>query len=118
MKKKKIFVADDDPDILEIISIILEDYGYEVEKANSGQKLLKLKENFPDLILLDISMAGEDGSEICKKLKQLHETKDIPVLLVSANRNLELAATQCYANGYVSKPFDVEYLLSKVKEYA
>lgn len=115
--KKKIFVADDNPDILEIVSSILEHYGYVVERSHSAKKLLNLKGDLPDLILLDIRMSGEDGSEICKKLKQLQHTKHLPVILVSANNDLATTAKLCYADGYISKPFNINELLLKVEQY-
>src|SRR5689334_12889493 len=82
---KKILVCDDDEGILDIVSIILENKGYEVKIINTGKgiekKVLQYK---PDLILLDLWLAGMDGKEISKILKRDTRTKKIPIIIVSA----------------------------------
>ena len=78
-KDKKIFIADDDPDILEILSLMLRFNKYYVQASVNANDIFKKQEDLPDLILLDISMSGLDGREICKRLKQDKLTKKIPV---------------------------------------
>ncbi|TLD40279.1 MAG: putative response regulator (CheY-like) [Candidatus Jettenia ecosi] len=73
--KKKVMVADDNPDILDSTKIILEEAGYEVETAVDGQAVRRHHEEYPDLILLDIWLAGMDGADICKYLKGQETTK-------------------------------------------
>lgn len=112
---KKIFVADDDADILQIISIMLKTQGYEVDISKNANEIFNYqKYNLPDLILLDIWMSGLDGREICYELKKNILTKDIPVLFVSANANIREIAIEYKANGFIAKPFDMSYLLSKI----
>lgn len=113
--KKKIIVADDDQGVLEAIQMILElDGHYEVIITSQAESLLEKFPELPDLILLDIWMSGIDGRDVCKALKADESTKDIPVILISANQNLEEMAKYALANDYISKPFDVNYLLKKV----
>lgn len=114
---KKILVADDDPSILEALQMLLEDEGYNVETSNNGASLIKAREEYPDLILLDIWMSGMDGRDICRQLKNNDITKNIPVILVSANKDTEQIAKDAGADGFIAKPFEMEDLLAKVKEH-
>ena len=116
MSKKKVYIADDDPDILEVLTIILESKGYQVITSPDGRSLSKL-EDFPDLILLDVRMSGSDGSEICRALKSQDETKNIPVVLISANRNLSEIAKECGANDVINKPFDIKDIVNVASKY-
>jgi len=112
---KKIFVADDDNDILQIISIMLKTQGYQVDISKDANEIFNYqKYNLPDLILLDIWMSGLDGREICDALKKNILTKDIPVFFISANANIKEIATQYKADGYIAKPFEMNTLLSKI----
>ena len=86
---KKIFIADDDPDILAILSMMLRTSKYQVDASTNANDVFKYSNNLPDLILLDIWMSGLDGREICKRLKEDKLTKKIPVIFVSANSNIE-----------------------------
>ena len=84
MKKKKILVADDEPEIVDIVKRMLEDE-YEVITAYDGEEALrKAKKEKPDLILLDILMPKLDGWETLKKLKEDEELKNIPVSMLTA----------------------------------
>lgn len=116
-KKKKVLVADDDPAILEVITLILEDAGYDVKTTVNGQTEKFAQEYLPDLILLDIWMAGMDGRNICKGLKTKKSTKHIPVIMISANKDTEKIAREAGADGFLAKPFDMKDLLSKVAAY-
>jgi len=116
MNKKKVYIADDDPDILEVLTIILENKGYQVVTSPDGKSLSRLHD-FPDLVLLDVRMSGSDGSEICRDLKSKDETKDIPVVLISANRNLLEIAKDCGADDFISKPFDIKEIINVASKY-
>src|SRR4051812_9043999 len=85
---KHIFIADDDADILQIISMMLNTQGYQVETSNNAYTIFNERTNFPDLILLDVWMSGIDGRDICSKLKANDATKNIPVVFISANSNI------------------------------
>ncbi len=84
---KTILVADDDPAILDVMSVILEDAGYKVETSSSGE--ISLDGALPDLFLLDLWMSGRDGRKVCSQIKSHELAKNIPVIIVSANRDIE-----------------------------
>ena len=113
---KKIMIADDDPGIVDAIEILLEFEGYQVTSTIDGATVLDMKEELPDLLLLDIWMSGEDGRDICKKLKQEDSTKNIPVIMISASHNV--AGFLNHENGpddFIEKPFDINVLLDSIK---
>lgn len=116
---KRILVIDDDEDILSIFDLIFCEEGFEAILYNTGTTIEDIKNLRPDLILLDIRIVGfeKTGTEICAEIKNQLELEKIPVLLVSAEENVDLLATSCGANGYVNKPFDINKLLVKVKEF-
>lgn len=109
---------DDDPDILDSMRMILEFRGYEVETALDGEKIKQLDGRLPDLFLIDIWMSGVSGLEICKQLKSDQKTKDIPVVMVSANISIRELSEQCNADGYLAKPFELVQLVGTVEKYA
>ncbi len=115
-KNKKIFIADDDEAIVDATSMMLEMVGYEVSSTLNGaavQAEIRVK---PDLILLDIWMSGTDGRDVCRKIKADPETRDIPVLMISASRDIRESALASGANDFLAKPFDMDILLLKIDE--
>ena len=110
-------VADDDPDILEVINLILNVKGYDVKTENNGENLLQMKEDLPDLLLLDIWMSGIDGRDICKQLKSRKETKDLPVIMLSANIDIKKMTDDCGATDYLAKPFDINALVGIIEKH-
>lgn len=114
--KKKIMIADDEKDIIEVLSLILEDAGYEVSSTANSETAKKVHEYLPDLLLLDVWMKGVDGRDICKYLKSQNVTKNIPIIMISAHNETKKIALEAGANDYITKPFDMDLLLSKVKE--
>lgn len=115
---KKILVIDDDPAILEVITLILEDAGYELKTTDNAQTKRYMMGYAPDLILLDIWMSGVDGRNICKSLKSNKATAKIPIIMISANKDTEKIAREAGADGFINKPFEMDDLLSMVKKYA
>jgi DNA-binding response OmpR family regulator len=114
--KKRILICDDDADTREVISLIITKHGYEVEHAENGRLLIERAITFkPDLIFLDIMMPDIAGKEARRLLKELPETTNIPVLILSALNNGEQIASEIGAEGYVAKPFDMKVLLEKVR---
>ena len=111
---KKIFVADDDIDILSIIQIILELEGYEVHATVNANDIFNYEKKFPDLIILDIWMGKVDGRKICGQLKKHNLMKDIPVMFISANADIKEMKELYNAQEYISKPFEMRKLLDKV----
>lgn len=113
---KKVLVADDEQAITELVAFALELEGYEVIQASDGPEALRLAgEEHPDLAMVDVMMPGLDGREVSRRLKEDPATADIPVLLFSAAPNPDL--TRARADGFMSKPFDVDQLILAVKRY-
>ena len=117
-KLKKIMIADDDPAIVDSLTMMLEFDGYEVCSTVDGATVRALHTELPDLLLLDIWMSGEDGKEICKKLKSQASTKHLPIILISASRDIEESARESGANAFITKPFEMDYLLATVKKFS
>lgn len=115
--KRKILVADDDPAILDSIKMMLEFCDYKVETLADGAVIAKLQQEKPGLVLLDIWMSGTDGRDICKKLKAMKDTKDIPVILISASRDIEKSTKEAGANDFLAKPFEMNELLNKIEKH-
>ncbi|MGH7203948.1 MAG: response regulator [Candidatus Levyibacteriota bacterium] len=115
--KPIIVVADDDPAILEAMRMVLELYNFKVETIADGSVVPKLRQLRPQLLFLDIRMSGTDGRTICKKLKTEADTKHIPVVMISANANLQHCVEEAGANDYLAKPFDMNDLITKVEKY-
>lgn len=115
--KKKIIIADDDEAIVTVLTMMLEDAGYEVRSTANGHTAQIVGDYLPDLLLLDIWMAGIDGRDVCKHLKSQQRTKHIPVIMVSANQNTEKIAREAGANDFIAKPFDMVELLEKIAQY-
>ncbi|SOD13796.1 response regulator transcription factor [Pedobacter xixiisoli] len=115
---KRILIIEDDPDILDILDIIFQDEGYDIISRRNGMSANEIGLLHPDLVLLDVRISGfeKTGSQICKELKALTDTNNLPVLLLSAEKNLNLIANGCGADGYISKPFDIIGLTRKVRE--
>lgn len=116
--KKKVLVADDDPAILEVIMLMLEDAGYDAKTIVDGQTERIVEEYLPDVILLDIWMSGLDGRTICKALKKQKSTMNIPIIMMSANKDTEKIAKESGADDFLTKPFEMNDFLSIVHKYS
>jgi two-component system phosphate regulon response regulator PhoB len=115
---KTILVIEDDLDILDMMIYILKDEGYDVTGSTDCLSLDKVLQIQPDLILMDNRLRDSSGKDECRKLKEDAATADIPVILVSANQYLSQLAAESFADGYISKPFDLEELISTVRLFA
>lgn len=116
--KKKILIVDDEPQIVELVQVMLGDE-YEYIEANSGNEALeKARSEKPDLILLDIMMPDMDGYQVCQRLRADPATKDIVIAMVSAKKEDHdiLQGIDVGAIAYITKPFDGFELSEKVKE--
>ncbi len=116
MQKKKVLFVDDDPDILDIVSFILEEEDIDLIKAPEIPAVADIVNVRPDLILLDEWLPGKAGSMLCKELKGKKSTSHIPVILISAVFSLETIAAECRADGFISKPFDIGQLKQVVSD--
>jgi len=113
--QKRIMIADDDPGIVDAVEMLLEFEGYKVTSTVDGSTVLDMKAELPDLLLLDIWMSGEDGRDICKKLKASDVTKNIPVIMISASRDIKESAMKSGADDFLAKPFEMDELLKKIE---
>jgi CheY-like chemotaxis protein len=114
---KKILVAEDDSDILFILDMILNDAGYNVEPLPDGSSIVDGRTEWPDLFILDKDMPVIDGLAVCKYLKLNNETKNIPVIMISAYHKLKSKAKEAGVDEFVEKPFEVKNLLQIVGQY-
>jgi len=116
MGKKKVLVIDDDQDILDAISFILDDAGYTVITRDSASDVEAIVQtNFPDLIILDVFLSGYDGREVTKNLRKRNETKNTPIILISAHPFAPASILKTGASAFIPKPFDIDVLLQKMK---
>ncbi len=114
--KKTILVADDNQGILDVMKLLLGHVGYIVSTSLDGTGVQNLMKPLPDLIFLDLLMSGYDGRDLCRNLKADIQTKDIPVIILSANTDIEKIAMACGANSFLAKPFQMKVMLEKVRE--
>lgn len=114
---KTILIADDDEGILDATSAILEYEGYQVKSTPDGTTVLMWEGQLPDLLLLDIWMSGTDGTDVCRQLKNNDETRHMPVIMISASRDIEQYALDAGADDFLAKPYEMQDLLNMVKKW-
>jgi DNA-binding response OmpR family regulator len=118
MSKTKILIIEDEPDISEMIEYNLQENGFDTDQAFNGadglDKVLKFK---PDLILLDIMLPELDGFEVCKRLRAMPQTCDIPIIILSAKSQEtdKVVGLELGADDYVTKPFSPRELSARIK---
>ena len=114
--KPVVLVADDDPEILLLISLTLERDGYEVVTAKNGLEAYdRALERTPHLILLDLMMPGLDGREVTRRLRTEKATRNVPIMIVTAfaEESQALDALEAGADAYMKKPFSPRDLLAR-----
>lgn len=124
-EKKLILVVDDDPDLVEAVSMKLDAMGYRVEKAYDGVEAMeKIKEEKPEVVILDVMMPRKNGWEVCEEIKNNDNLKEIAVVLLTAVA--ESVKTTSYthhdgkttlADDYVPKPIDLDELMEIVGDH-
>lgn len=115
-----IVIVDDNPNNLRVLSSMLQQFGYKVRPALDGAMAIKsIIANPPDLVLLDIRMPEMDGYEVCRQLKSNPLTAEIPVIFISALQDTEdkVAAFKSGGVDYITKPFQLEEVLARVKAH-
>lgn len=115
--RAKILIADDEPDIVEIISYNLEKEGFEVITAKDGMQALELsKMHKPDLVILDIMMPYKSGIEVCNLLRMLPEFKKTPIAILTAlsDESSHIKGLDSGADDYISKPISPKVLVSRI----
>ena len=117
VSRRLVLVADDDEDILQLLSFRLERAGYEVVQARNGDEALRLAlELIPALAVLDVMMPGRDGFEVTRELRRNEATSAVPVILLTAKAQATDVAggLAAGADDYVKKPFDARDLTERV----
>jgi DNA-binding response OmpR family regulator len=115
---KQIMIVDDDKNILEFMHLALSFEGYDVRVSTTGRELQQVQpRNLPDLILLDVKLVEEDGRAICKQLKTNEQTKDVPIIMLSAHVSERKLRQECPVDDFLAKPFELDILIDKVEKH-
>jgi two-component system alkaline phosphatase synthesis response regulator PhoP len=120
MSQKKILVVDDEVDLVETVRFPLEVEGFNVLVSYNGEDALnKARKEKPDLIILDLMLPKLDGYKVCRLLKFDERYKHIPILMLTAKTQDKdkLLGKETGADEYITKPFEMDHLLEKVKAY-
>jgi DNA-binding response OmpR family regulator len=115
---KKLLIIENDPDTLDIVSILLENSGFNVVQSPKKKSVQEVAEIKPDIIVIDYLLGDSYGSELCLELKNSPLTRQIPIIIFSASHNLEKVIEDCRADAYIAKPFDLEDFLDMVNQWA
>lgn len=114
----KILVVDDDQGILEALNIVVQELGYKVVTVDDAQKVVAAAEKEqPALILLDLLLSGTDGRDVVRTLRGTPSTKDIPIILMSADGKVQEKSQEVQTDGYLKKPFDLDVLEQLIKSH-
>ena len=112
---KKILFADDDVAIQDVVSLIFKDE-YEIVTCLNGDSVLR-PTFIPDLFLIDKQLSGINGLDICRLLKARSETKNVPVILISASPDIFIEAREVGADDVIQKPFNIKEVRAVIKRY-
>ncbi len=118
MNKMKLLIVEDDKDILQLLSYNMQTSGFDVLTSRDGYEGLSIaRQNLPDLIILDLMLPGLDGFEVCKELKRDSETKNIPILMLTARGEEvdRIVGLELGADDYVVKPFSPRELVLRIR---
>jgi two-component system phosphate regulon response regulator PhoB len=121
MKKKCIFLLEDNDDLRELFTYLLEEDDYEVKTyadATSFRKGIQTETPHPNVILMDIRLPDGNGLDICKELKSNPELAYIPIIMMSAHMSKSQVKETCPADDFIEKPFDITTFLHSVQQLA
>lgn len=113
--KKKIIIIEDDADIRGVITYILQEQGFTIISMSSPESLDIMVDQQPDLVLIDEWISYYPGHRLCLRIKQFHRLMHVPVIILSTSKDILNIMTECKADGYVRKPFDVAELVEAVQ---
>jgi CheY-like chemotaxis protein len=115
---KTVLICDDDQDILDVTRTVLELRGFDVNTVGDCNNIVSVvKDLRPSLILMDLWIPEAGGAAATRMLKAEEHTRDIPVVLFSANNNIEKVAIECGADDFLRKPYDIKDLERKVEQF-
>ena len=118
MDSKRIMVCDDDEGILDMLEIVLEGSGYTIIPVQNSLRIYEvIDREHPDLLLLDLWMPVLSGDQVLKRLRKNPKTHELPVIVISASRDGQQIAADAGATDFMAKPFDLDFLLTKIKQY-
>jgi len=118
LEKQTILIVDDEQDLLDMIEYNLRQQDYDVLTADNGQLGIQIaKENKPNLVLLDVMMPGMDGIEVCDRMKEDTDLRQIPIIFLTArgDEKTEIEGLNKGADDYITKPISTSKLLSRIK---
>jgi len=115
--KKQVVVIEDDEAINDILCIMLANFGFEVSSIKVGNYFTQKSTVRPHLFIIDRNLPGVDGISICRDLKSQSETRDIPIIIISASSDFVMPAIAAGANDILEKPFSRKELFTKVTKY-
>jgi CheY-like chemotaxis protein len=115
--KKKVLLLEDDPDILYTLGIVLENSGYEVTSLSSGKAIIDGTCGLPDVYILDKRMPDMDGLDVCRHIRNQGQSKNIPVIIISASPRFGPQAIKAGANDFLEKPFEMKKFLAIIGRY-
>ena len=123
MSERKILVVEDNDMNMQLVEFLLEEGGYSIVKATSGEEALAITRNgsdsTPDLILMDIHLPGMDGLSVVRAMKEDARTARIPILALTAHamRGDKDRFLEAGCDGYISKPIDVKSFVASIEQY-
>jgi DNA-binding response OmpR family regulator len=115
--KQHLIIADDDPGIQDVFQLIFKRAGYRIEIFSNGAELMNNYFELPDAFILDKQLSGIDGLDICRFLKSQERTKNVPVIMLSANPAIGQGAEEAGADDYLEKPFKIHDLLAMINKH-
>ena len=119
MSTETVLVVEDDPQVARLIALVLQRNGYKSHVVADGESALdSVRKTPPSIIFADLTIKGMGGEALCSAIKSVPETKDIPYIVVSGDRDIAEKARQCGADDYMGKPFEFDDLVRLVKKYA
>lgn len=116
--RSSISILEDDPDIGFLLNFFLTEEGYKITVFGTVTAFSNaFRQELPDLILMDVNLPDGNGITLCNHIKNNGSTKHVPILLMSANSTTKKMGSLSCADGFISKPFDLEELLTRIKQY-
>lgn len=112
--KKEIFILEDNQDLRELYEYILEGENYRITTFATVTAFMEKATHVPDLYLLDVMLPDGNGLDLCVELKNRASSANVPVILVSAHKQLHEIKAKCPSADFIAKPFDIEFLVNKI----